>query len=151
MQHSRDFFSLSSKASGAAAVGGGERSKWTLGVIQTGNFQLSDRHEVGAQVSGRGLCCRIYVFKTYARLAGFPAARRPGRGGYHTRSTKQQMMCGVNSMETHPPWERRTAASSVSLSSPAFEALEYVPLLPPPLQETEKMLLLHLLLTVPRS
>lgn len=61
------------------------------------------------------------------------------------------MMCGVDSMETRHPWEKRAAASSVPLSSPAFEALENVPLLPPPLQETEKMLLLHLLLTVPRS
>lgn len=45
------------------------------------------------------------------------------------------------------PWKaislgkQTTAASSMSLSSLAFEALEYVPLHPPPLQETEKMLL----------
>lgn len=142
-RHSKAFFSLSSKAAGTAAAGEREWSKWTLGVVQPGSFHIFERYnsKIRAQVSERGLRGSTYIFKMYTILAGFPACRRPDRGGYYTWPTKEQMMCGVNSMETHHSWKKHTAASSMSLSSPDFEALEYVPLLPPPLQETEKMLL----------
>lgn len=50
---------LSSKASGSATVREGEWSKRTLGMIQPGNFHLSERYSVSARVSGKGLCCYI--------------------------------------------------------------------------------------------
>lgn len=149
----KGLLSLSSRASGAATVREGEWSKWTSGVIQPGNFHLSGETQLHSQCSGvreRAVCLYL-CFKKYTHLAGFPASRQPDQGGYHPQPTKLQMMCGVNSMETHRPRQKRTAAPSMSLSSPAWEALECIPLLPPSLQETEKMLLLRLLLTVPSS
>lgn len=43
------------------------------GVIQPGNFHLSERYgyKISAEVSGKGLC-------------RFPARRRADGGGYHT-------------------------------------------------------------------
>lgn len=101
------FFSLAPKAFGAATVRGGERSKRTLGVIQTGHFHLSDRH--GAQVLGKGLCCCVSISKTSTRLAGFPASRRPEWGGYHS-DQQTSSRCAVGT-----PWKPVVLGKSLQL------------------------------------
>lgn len=71
------FLSPSSKASGAATVG--ERVEQNgLGGDPSWQFPRVGEIQISAQVSGKGLCCSIYIFKTYTlgRVSSIQEARQ---------------------------------------------------------------------------
>lgn len=71
------FLSPSSKASGATTVG--ERVEQNgLGGDPSWQFPRFWEIQISAQVSGKGLCCSIYIFKTYTlgRVSSIQEARQ---------------------------------------------------------------------------
>lgn len=127
-----------------------EWSKWAWGGsnLAVSTF-LRDTMSVH-RCQGKGYVALSTSLK-HTHLEGFPASRRPGRGGCHPWPTKQQMMCGGNSMETRQPWKIDYSCILYVTVIPGFWSFRIRPSTSPSSARDRKDASLHLFLTVPRS